>query len=102
MDSGEGAQGVLASHPPPASREQAVDEQEHDRSEGCHQDRPDVEARSPSAAQDPEQESPDHSARHADEGRRDQAPGIGVYSPLFGEESVPDDKAAPVAVTLTS
>src|SRR5918993_2098778 len=56
--------------------DQAVDEQQYDRSHRSHQDRPHVESRSSRAAKDPEHKASDDSAHHPNYGGHDNAAGV--------------------------
>src|SRR5215217_266930 len=59
-----------------ALTDQAVDEQQYDRSYRSYQDRPHIESRSSRAAKDPEQKASNHSAHHPNYGGHDNAAGI--------------------------
>ena len=56
--------------------DQAVDEQQYDRSHRSHQDRLHIESRSSRAAKDPEQKASNHSAHHPNYGGHDNAAGV--------------------------
>jgi len=58
------------------ANDQAVDEQQYDRSYRSHQDRPHIESRSSRAAKDPEHKASDHSANHPNYGGHDNAAGV--------------------------